>query len=407
MLTPQKTARLRSFLGALPPNAAARLAKAVEIDRLTGGRSLPHELILDALRPSLREDPDRTPAPLRLFCQPFEDLLVEQPVTRKQKGRIARGSAVAIWHWLSDTLLFDTVKLYSVDVKRLVLQGREAETRARAGEFWPLAGAAIRDALAKDRGEVRATLQSDVAVADAEEIAMLLSAGAMIADIQNLLPKGAPHLSADSLKALRSVHDRLAATTPDAAPYIAVIAMNRLAHPWEALQIPQIIVNQTQDTLISGTDMGMVGELLLSDIEMHGNAVRAVRHPVFDVDELIGHLAHFTELSSHIVREIEVRRGGTWGKRLLADRAAVAETMDGLMERATGDILNALPVHAIGGYGGGPKSADVLRPVLDEKAERALRYAKLLAAARITPCWGHCGCLSGIERNRQPAHPRL
>jgi len=157
--------------------------------------------------------------------------------------------------------------------------------------------------------------------------------------------------------------------------------MNRLAHPWEALKIPQIVTHQTQDALISGTDMGMVGELLLNDTEIHGNAVRASRHPAFDVDALIGHLARFTELSSHIVREIEVRRGGRWGKRLLADRAAVAETMDGLMERAPKEVLAMLPVHKSGSYGGGPLCADLSRPVDAKKSERGLRYAKLIAGS--------------------------
>ena len=49
-----KTEQLQGLLGALPPLVASRLAKAIEIDRLSEGRSLPHELILDGLRPVLR-----------------------------------------------------------------------------------------------------------------------------------------------------------------------------------------------------------------------------------------------------------------------------------------------------------------------------------------------------------------
>lgn len=35
MLTPDKAGLLQSFLGSLPGNIATRLAKAVEVDRLT------------------------------------------------------------------------------------------------------------------------------------------------------------------------------------------------------------------------------------------------------------------------------------------------------------------------------------------------------------------------------------
>jgi hypothetical protein len=396
MLTPQKTALLRSFLGMLPPNAAARLVKAVEVDRLSGGHILPHELIVDALRPSLRPQPDRTPTPLRLFCRPFEDLLVEEQVKQKQKGSIARGNAVAIWHWLSDTLLFDGVKQYSVDIKRLVLQGRDAESLARATEFWTLAAGAVSSAIANDRNSVRVALQGEAAMADAQEIALLLSVGAAVVEIQNLLPRSSPQLNDDLLNDLRNIHDNLAATSPDAAPYVAVIAMNRLAHPWEALKIPQIITNQTQDTLISSTDMGLVGDVLFANIEFHGSAVRAARHPVFDPDVLIGHLAHFTELSSHIVREIEVRRGGKWGKRLLADRTAVADAMENLLEHAGKDILAMLPILQSGSYGGGPKCADLSKPVDDEKAERGLRYGKLLAGGAM---YAAMGSFAAVQRD--------
>ena len=50
-LTPVKIARLRAFLVALPAGAAAQLASAVEADRRNPKSALPHDLILEALRP--------------------------------------------------------------------------------------------------------------------------------------------------------------------------------------------------------------------------------------------------------------------------------------------------------------------------------------------------------------------
>jgi hypothetical protein len=152
-------------------------------------------------------------------------------------------------------------------------------------------------------------------------------------------------------------------------------------HPWEALKLPQLITHQSQDTLIAATDMGLVGDLLFADIEHHGGAIRAARHPVFDAKTLVWHLEHFAELSSGIVRQIDIRRDGKWGKRLLKDRAAVAETMEGFMERAPKEVLQMLPVMKSGAFGGGPKCADFSRAVDDEKAERGLRYARLVTGA--------------------------
>src|SRR5581483_11833004 len=105
-MTPEKLNVLLGFLGRLPAPLAARLANAVEADRLSEHGALPHDLILEGLRSALRDaHSGRIPGPLRLFSRPFEDLLSNKPRTQKQKGRIARASIVPVWQWISGTLL--------------------------------------------------------------------------------------------------------------------------------------------------------------------------------------------------------------------------------------------------------------------------------------------------------------
>ena len=63
-----KTGLLKAFLGSLPGTMAARLAMAVEVDQLMDNHNLPHNDILEGLRPVLRrENYERTPTPLRIL----------------------------------------------------------------------------------------------------------------------------------------------------------------------------------------------------------------------------------------------------------------------------------------------------------------------------------------------------
>jgi hypothetical protein len=380
-----KAMMLQAFLGKLPEAIAARLAKAIEVDRLSDGKSLPHELILEGLRPALRKlpKPDRTPSPLRLFCQPFEDLLSDAPRTQKQKGRIARSSVALVWNWLGQMLAPDALAAYSIGVKRAVLDYHFEDAMTRAAEFWPVAAAAIHEALDKEATAkaARVALDGALAVEDAREIACLIAVAPEILELQEKLPRQASPLTDDLIWSLRGIYDRLAADAPDAAPYVAVIAMNRLARPWEALKLPVMISRQTQDTLIASTDMGLVGEIIFGNIEAHAAAIRATRHPDFDADALLKHLASFAELSTGIVKEVEMRRDGRWGQRLMKDRAAVAETMESLMERAPKEILAALPMHRAS-FSGGPRTPDISRPADPEKSDRAMRYAKLIVGCK-------------------------
>ena len=395
MLTSEKSQLLQAFLGGLPETLAARLAKAVEIDRLTDGAVLPHDVILDGLRPALRrsENLPRTPTPLRLFCRPFEDLLTSSTRKEKQKGRIARSSVISVWNWISKVLLPSESAAYAQNIKALLLQFKLDDARMRACEFWALASEAIRNALATEAGRkaARGILNGDMVTADAAEIALLINVAPKMLEIQDLLPKPAPALADDLLWKLRDIHDGLVNTNLDAAPYVAVVAMNRLARPWEALRLPLMVSRQTQDTLIANTDMGLVGELLFMDLDSLSSGIHGTRHPNFDREKLLSEVKSFAELSAAVVKEIEVRRDGKWGQRLLKDRSAVGNVMDGFMDRAEKAVAEGLPMQKSGSFSGGPKSPDFSRPVDPDKHERALRYVKLVVGCRSFAAAGSFG----------------
>ena len=84
----------------------------------------------------------------------------------------------------------------------------------------------------------------------------------------------------------------------------------------------------------------------------------------------------FADLSSHIVKEIELKREGEWGKRLLAERVQIGKVMEGFMERAPREFRGR-PADAQG-----PAGADFSQPPGAEKHEMALRYARLVAGSR-------------------------
>lgn len=368
-MTDEKSALLRTLLGKLPETAANKLAQAIEMDRLMDGRDLPHEVILRGLRPSLGQS-NRTLTPLRLFCQPFEDLLDSAPRKTKQKAVIARASVTPIWTWVSTVLLPEDSQGYFRAAKMLILSGKQEEARAQTRSFWALAGDKMRAAL--DGGQA-VKLGADE-IADAREMALLLSEGAEMEKVQARLPKPLPHLTEEILWQLRESYDALIARNPDVAPFVAVVAMNRLQRPWEALRLPLMVSRQTSDALISKTDMGLVGEILFGRMDAMKAAIMATRHPIFDADVLVTQVVSFAELSSAVVKEIEVRRDGEWGQRLLKDRVVVGEAMDGFMDRAIKEFGNALPMQK--------SSGDFSRPANAEKRALALSYAKLVAGTR-------------------------
>jgi hypothetical protein len=382
MLSADKTEVLKSFLGGLSGQVAQRLALAVEVDRLMDGHILPHAAILESLRPVLRQERPhmRAPTPLRLFCQPFEDILTSLPRKTKLKGSIARTSLEPVWAWIAGSLLPEEAQAFVHEARALVVARKMDAAQARVADFWSLTAAAMAAGLA-DPMRARETenmLGGAMALADAGEMALLLSAGPVILEIQRMLPAPVPSLNETLLWDLRGVHDRLVETQPDAAPYVAVIAMNRLARPCEALRLPLQVARHSDDVLLSKTDMGLVGEILFARMETLRVAIQMTRHPLFDAQMLVEQVRSFTDLSCSITREVEIKRSGEWGKRLLADRVEIGEVMDQFMDRAPREVQTSLPLLRAPG----PRTADFSHPVPPEKHAMALRYAQLIAGCR-------------------------
>ena len=378
MSAQDKTGLLKAFLGGLPGAAAARLAMAVEVDRLMDGHALPHEDILDGLRPILRRDHNgRTLTPLRLFCRPFQNLLTSEPRKAKQKASITRDTLVPAWNWILETLLPDEAAAYTSECTALVLGHKPEDALARAVRFWPLAGGAISRALASEAGRQAAqkALGSSFAVEDAAEMALLLSAGEAIEQLSAVLPMSTSSFHEQLVWQVREIYEQLAQSQPDVAPYVAVIVMNRLSKPWEALRLPLLVTRHTDDTLIAKTDMGLVGEILFTRMDTLKTSIQLTRHPLFDAEKLMADAKIFADLSSNIVKEIELKREGDWGKRLLVERTEIGKVMEGFMDRAPREVSAALPTQKATG-------ADFTKSIPAEKHEMALRYARLVAGSR-------------------------
>ena len=386
ILSADKMLLLSGFLGQLPEHVAARLAKAVEVDRLIGGSNLPHEEILRALRPQLRQVPEkaRTQTPQRFFCLPFEDMLVSPNRSTKQKGRIARSTIEPVWNWLATDLMPTRHRAITEALRDAILRGRDAEREELTAELWSEASTALKAELANEKQRTFAAkkLGGTAAAEDAMEIAVVLAAGREITQMQSRLPKPILALTEDDIKLLRETFDALSESMPDVAPYVPLIVMGRLERPWEALHLAGILGRKMTDTVIANTDLAVVGELLFSDLDEYAKKMQSVRPAEFDPELVVTTLANFSELSSGIVKELGIRRDGKWGQRLSKNRATVSQAVENLIERAPKEILAALPTARVGSFGKGPKPLDFSRKPDPDRVAKATRYASLMAHSR-------------------------
>ncbi len=388
MQLPVKEHELKQFLASLPSDKALTLAAAVERGRLAGETKLPVDMILDGLRPQLRRmNARRIPSPQRLACEPFSDFLVNER-DFKQPGRIARASVRALWRWLAKEGLRVTLADLESQIARAILV-RESKAQGdlvlRLQTEIVATVRAVTERASEGSAERRgliAKFGSEDTLSDIEEIAMLLGGAGELSPLRGLLPRRIDMLTEQHTQFIRDIYDQLAARRPELCPYVGLLVLARLKRPWEALRLASVMSRRTNEILFSQTDMGVVGDLLLADMENLALDIASVRPELLDPEVVLNKLERFVQMSGGLVREIGVRRDGKWGQRLIKIRQLVSDAMDALIARTPREITAALPVQRLGAFGGrGPRRPDLSRDPDKQKIEKALVWGRLLAGA--------------------------
>ncbi len=391
-LSDTKVERLSRFFAAIPISIAVQLAEALEADR-AGGGSLPHDDLLKALTPRLAEPGGRAPqivSPRKLLFAPFDDLVQHTPRRRKVRGRIAATSVMPVWSWLSNGLLPPAAMDALTALSGKIASGQMDNIDRDVALLQADAAAAILAEIPEPstphpRAAAAARLLGSGDIArDAYDMARMMEVGPFILQLQQTLPKRIHALLPEHIESLKAVWETVSQDHAHCAPYLVFLLMGRLDHPWEVLRLNGAISRKMDDALISRTDAGFAGELLLSDIEDSVDRLKPMRGDQMDADTVIDCISLFGNTSTGMVREMGIKREGPWGKRMTAARAGISSEVERMLGRASRDIVNSLPLARKGGFGSRAigKMADLAKTFDRLRAARAITYARVVAAAR-------------------------
>lgn len=385
--------QLKQVLAQLSDAETEKLINALERDKLAGG-SLPHDLILGALRPRLQAEEEvkkkrgGAPTPVRHLCWPFEELLVDRRPGPKHRGRVARTSIMPVWTWLSEDMLTETLEDISQSIVDHTLSKDAEGLAAATAMLHDTCAQAINGAIAKASPGSKTKrllverLGGEDVLEDAREMGLLLQVADHLSVFKRGMPKHIDELTPERANQVRDLFDALAAAQPDAAPYAAVIAMRHIEKPWQMFRIVKGVAHTNTDVLISRTDISIVGELLLMDMEEAVDLMDNV-DPAEDSRNVLEKLKLFTQISRGITEEIGVRRDGAWATRLMSARGAVSEILRERMDRAPTRVYKALPMRSTGRFGrGGPSRPDLSREVDALSVERGVETVRFIEGAR-------------------------
>ncbi len=390
MIKSETQEQLKAVLSGLPERYVEPFVSAVEFDRLAGG-SLPHSLIIESLRPSLRKlgvPRFGTPTPLRLFCRPFEDILFSGPLYPKTVGRISRLSIAPVWDWLSE-LIPDAHKSLTDLIVKQILSRQDAKLEAATAELHRSSANALSAIfLSYEPGTpeyvaMAKRLGSEAILEDARDMCAILTISDYASQLQSRFPRPIDNFDEDDFIFIRKAYDELQERFPKQAKYFVYLLVGRMKRPWHILSVLPVLCRTKNEDEILASDLGEVGDQIFADMESLAFEITRADFLKRGPAKSLNMLTRFVEASRGITRQMSLKRDGPWGQRLFDSRRRVAESMEHQLNRSVDTIIAAFPTIQMGSFGanGGGRPDLTEAPDVDS-VERAAKVALFIDRTR-------------------------
>jgi DNA-binding response OmpR family regulator len=113
-----------------------------------------------------------------------------------------------------------------------------------------------------------------------------------------------------------------------------VAILNRLEKPWQIFRVPRSLSLNREASVVSGTELAVIGDRLLSDLGEFANAVDAATREIgataspIDYAGLQALVARYIDGDEGLRQEINIRRDSNWGAALMQTRARMRVALD-------------------------------------------------------------------------------
>jgi hypothetical protein len=349
--------KLRHYLQTLTPEVRAMLVAELERGMLRGEQNAGGELILQELRRAIREahqQVTRIGDVARLFFTPVEPFLFDDAADHKRLGRIARVSLEPIWRWLGRELMPAQIKALGDDVNRALLEGDRPKAEQLTRALQERAHQCIKDVIAavaddeKARRRLAVQVGTPRALNDLTTLAAILTHREVLGDVARRLPLHVGSFEREHIEAVKSLLEAAALAKGSAAApagkadlflYGLLIAMSRLAAPWQVIRIATSAAGSDDIGRIAETPCAVAVTIVIGELECMVSELRAelkARRPVTSLLKAI----HDTARGLHT--EIDLSGDSPWSRRLGAIRTEVSNVLKAEIETTPGRVRRLL-----------------------------------------------------------------
>jgi hypothetical protein len=353
----QSIERLREYLRTLKPEARSMLVQELERSLLRGEENAGSELILQELRRAIRADAQPVPRignAARLFFMPTEPFLIDGRADHKRIGRLARVSLGPIWAWIGRDLMPTEAKALSDDINRALLADDRPKTDQLVSALHDRAVQRMREAVAtvdgdeKTRRRLAVQVGTPRALEDLNTLIALLASRETVADLGRRLPNHIRSFEREQVDSVKSILDTVTAQSRsetggmqqgDIFLYGLILAMNRLAAPWQLIRLATRAAESDEVARIAETPYAAAVTLVLGETESMVGELRAelkAGRPIVSI------LKALHDTARGLRSEMDMAVDSAWSRQLATIRAEVSAVLKAEIETTPGFVRRLL-----------------------------------------------------------------
>lgn len=350
--------QLQMLVNSLTEKELRKLAAKVELDRDTDMLGLPHNAIMQLLRPSLALiRAPRVHHAQRIFCMPFEDMLVNGKPDPKPLGKIDRSSIIPMWDWFMMDLTTPEFDMLCKDFVAAQREGDDAASLEAAKGLWRVGGEKITTALEginkNDRmmRDMAKRFGGENRLNDIIEMAGCLRIAEAIEDTKlHLRPKPMMDIAELEIQAIKRGYTTIAEATPGDEIYFLLSITGRLLESASIFKVLKTLSRKGDDAMLQKTDMGIVGDVVIKELEDTASQInRASAKGNFNEEMMVEDIYVFANGFKLVTDNMGITRDGDWGQRMFKSRAQVSDAIDRkFLHDAEQRIMSALPTKSGG-----------------------------------------------------------
>ncbi|RED47744.1 hypothetical protein [Aestuariispira insulae] len=309
---------------------APEIIKLTKVLEKGGNRNLPSAQLLSALRPQLRKiRPDRNPNMLRLFCQPFEVVLMNLDAQGVRHGRIERDVIKPIWSLVTEAE--DTAVIQAMErLEKLIGQADGKSIIIAANQFWQaIAGRldTIIQLAQSDPSEqkaLRKRLNCENAIGVLSEISGMIRNAALILSMRDSLQeRPIQTLDEKQIECIHSHVQKAAKTNPGSEYFVLLAAQGCLLHPADVFTfLKEMDDNNIGDVSLIGEELGNV---VFDNLDLAADKLEDLVASGGNEIQLTEVVKSFTNELLNVHDVLAITSDVSWKRRMTASMKRVAE----------------------------------------------------------------------------------